>query len=398
MAQPLFVFGVARSGTNLVAGMLNAHSRIALALDPLMPFFKALRDDWVVATRDSALKERYPADCALQDYYFEPLAPRLLDLVMAGQLTAATAGTQLISSIAARAAIESPGFAQSLQTVAGATYRDVLDGILQCIVRGDARHPLWCGTKEVWTSEFIPVLARAYPDARFILIRRDPRGVLASLLQMMKGNPTQAAHTISYMRHWRKEIAVTENLLADRSLHERLLLVHYEELVSKTQEGVERLAAFLGVEPESGMLNPVMGEAGKGNANSSYGVLNGISSLSIERWREVLEPRMQRTIEYVCGPEMWLSGYLASDARPHVRPEDLVLTFEAADRQPGSWRSDTGSPSEALVHEARRWALLEHPEANANDAAELRHHFLFTSLFQRLINLARKSERQSIHQ
>lgn len=394
MSQPLFVFGVARSGTNLVAGMLNAHSRVDLALDPLMPFFKALRDAWVVATGDPALTARYPAGCAMQDYYFEPLGPRLLDLVMAGELTVATDSTELVAAVAARAALESPGFAERLQPVAGATYREVLDGILSRVPRGDGRPPLWRGTKEVWTCEFIPALARAYPDARFILIRRDPRGILASLLQMMRRNPSQAAHTISYMRHWRKEVAVTDHLLEDRRLHERLLLVHYEELASKPQEGVERLAAFLGVEPEPGMLNPVMGEGGEGNANSSYGDLNGISSRPVERWREVLEPRMQRTIEYVCGPEMWASGYVAADTRPNVRPEDLVQTFEAADRQPGSWRSDTGSPSEALVHEAARWTLLEHPDAGYRDGDELRRHFLFTPLFQRLTNLARAVEWQ----
>jgi len=398
MSQPLFVFGVARSGTNLVAGMLNAHSRIALALDPLMPFFKALRDDWVEATCDSALVASYPADCALQDYYFGPLGPRLLDLVMAGQLTFATDRAELVSTIAARAAIESLKFSERLKSVAGATYKEILDGVLSRVVRDDGRPILWRGTKEVWTSEFIPALAKAYPDARFILIRRDPRGILSSLLQLMQHDSSQAAHTISYMRHWRKEVAVADHLLEDRSLHERLLLVHYEELASKPQEGVEHLAAFLGVEPEPGMLTPVMGEGGEGNANSSYGHLSSISSRSVERWRDVLEPGMQRTIEYVCGPEMWASGYLTPDTQPHARPKDLLETFVAAERKPGSWRSDTGSPSEALVHEAARWALLERPEAQTKDAAVLRQHFLFTPLFQRLRKIAQAlKERQSIN-
>ena len=44
MAAPLFVTGTARSGTNLVARMLDAHPEVSVACDPYFPLFHSLRN------------------------------------------------------------------------------------------------------------------------------------------------------------------------------------------------------------------------------------------------------------------------------------------------------------------------------------------------------------------
>jgi len=41
----LFISGMFRSGTTLLARMLNAHSHIVLASDPLFEFFKSFRNE-----------------------------------------------------------------------------------------------------------------------------------------------------------------------------------------------------------------------------------------------------------------------------------------------------------------------------------------------------------------
>src|ERR1700704_4827686 len=82
--RALFVFGIARSGTNLLAGMLNARHDVYLALDPLLPFFKALQRALVVRTGDMALGERYTESGAFQDGYFDAAGRKLLDTVLSG--------------------------------------------------------------------------------------------------------------------------------------------------------------------------------------------------------------------------------------------------------------------------------------------------------------------------
>lgn len=381
MASPLFIFGVARSGTNLIAGMLNAHSRIALALDPLMPFFKSLRDAWIAKANRPALLARYPAGCSLQDYYYGPSGIDLLDLVMSANLDVNISDPKLTRLIAVRAAIESPQLAKRLENLTGNTYRAMLDEILSCISPKDDDDLLWHGTKEVWTCEFIPALAHAYPDAQFILIRRDPRGVIASLLEMMRKDPDQAAHTVSYMRHWRKETAVANSLMTEPTLAKRIHLVRYEDLAAHPDDQLKLLADFLGITVEPSMLSPIMGEGGGKSANSSYGEFEGISNLSVSRWQRVLEPAMVRTIEYVCGPEMAAMGYKPVHAVATEKDPGLIQTFEAANNNPGSWRSDTGTPTEELAHETARRNLLNHPESTPFNTDEIRRNFLFLPFF-----------------
>ena len=313
---------------------------------------------------------------------------------MTGDLNAEADQPELMSRIIARAALESPQFAQRLRDkkISGTGFRDILDGILSQIIPDNADRYQWHGTKEVWTSEYIPPLARAYPDARFILVRRDPRGVLASLQQLAQRDPSQAAHTISYMRHWRKEVAITESLRADPHLCERILLVRYEDLAQHSHQGMEQLASFLGIAPETGMLHPVMGAGGGLHGNSSYADFAGISTASVARWRNVLKPALRQTIEFICGPEMLTAGYLEPETQsPATVTVDLLRLFEAADREPGSWRSDTGTPEKQIADETLRWTWLTKPSAVTENPAELRRHFLFLPFYHRLRNLCQSA-------
>ena len=86
MPKTVFVFGIARSGTNLIAGMLNAHPKVALALDPLMPFFKALRNSVLMSDGDQRARENSSPESPFQDGYFDTGGYRHLDLIMAGKL------------------------------------------------------------------------------------------------------------------------------------------------------------------------------------------------------------------------------------------------------------------------------------------------------------------------
>src|SRR5262249_42848146 len=152
--------------------------------------------------------------------------------------------------------------------------------------------------------EFIPALARALPRARFIVIRRDPRSVLSSLVAMMTTDETQAAHTISYMRHWRKEAAVLDAMAAEPSLRGRLLTVQYEAITTAPEHAARDICAFLGLAFDSVMLTPAAADGSLSPGNSSFGDMTGIADTSVARWRTVLDAEMVRAIECHCGPEM----------------------------------------------------------------------------------------------
>jgi hypothetical protein len=378
--KPLFVFGVARSGTNLIAALLNAHSAVRLALDPLMPYFKALRDALVAGAADEDVRTRYPPGCPFQDNYFVPQGRALLDIVLAGSLDVPIEADGIVAKITSRAALESPETAARLGKVTGRTYRELLDSVLATLGLHEESHLRWCGSKEVWTTEFIPVLARAYPDARFIVIRRDPRAIISSLLEMGRKDPSQAAHTVSYMRHWRKEAAVVDELLRTRSLTDRILIIRYEDLAEQSVRQYAVLADFLQIALEpftAGAASAMVG------GNSSYEELRGISAASIARWREMLFPDMVRTVEFHCAPEMLAEGYRPAAAMPVALDESVRRMVLAADASAGSWRSDSGNPHAELDNEIRRWSLLSR-DAPRPEARIVQRHFIFEPFFARV--------------
>ncbi len=384
--RPLFVFGIARSGTNLLAGVLNAHHNVYLALDPLMPFFKSLRTALLQRTGDQALAKQYPNASAFQDNYFGAAGRKLLDIILTGDLNisleAADAPT-LGRSIAHRAALESAALANCLSDMRGDTFTELLNDLLVRVSAQSAKSLAWCGTKEVWTTDFIPLLARALPDARFIIIRRDPRAVVASLTAMARSDPSQAAHTISYMRHWRKEAALVDLLVSNQSFADRLLIVRYETLASEPERSVVRLCNFLGIPDDPSMTAPVDPDGAPSHGNSSYGRFERIGTTSIERWRDVLDVDLVKAIECHCGPEMLIEDYELLGVPP--LPPDLAVARVAFDahRHPGQWRSDSGNPEMDLRREQRRWMMLQ-VLGSEPGAVEIREHFLFAPFFAKL--------------
>lgn len=383
--DPLFIFGIARSGTNLVSGMLNARPDVSVALDPLMPFFKALRTEVLAAKGDAALIARYPEQAAFQDCYFDQLGVPLLDATLHGSLDhplAAEAARGLAEAVARRAALESPTLPEMLARVRAGTFAEFLAGVLGTVSSESAGPLRWCGTKEVWTTEFIPLLALAMPRARFIVIRRDPRSILASLIAMMRKDETQTAHTISYMRHWRKEAAVLDAIVSDISLRQRLLIVHYESIAAVPDRVAGDICAFLDIPFDPAMLTPASADGSVSRGNSSFGDMAGIADTSIARWRRVLDEDTVRAIECHCGPEMRAEGYEPINAWP-VLPDAAVRRAAAqAHANAGSWRSDSGNLEGDLAQEGVRWDMLA--GRSAFSEADIRRHFLFAPFLERL--------------
>src|SRR5215468_10298470 len=86
--RPIFVFGIARSGTNLLARLLSAHPAIEIALDPFMPLFNLLRDATLRADAPTKLRSALPVGAPFQDGYQKPAGYQLLDTLLAADLSA----------------------------------------------------------------------------------------------------------------------------------------------------------------------------------------------------------------------------------------------------------------------------------------------------------------------
>jgi len=382
MNTPCFVIGLARSGTNLVARMLDRHPHVSVALDPFMPVFRSLRDAIVRESGDERLQRRYTPRLPFQDYYFDSLAPTLLDSMLGANLDINVGADELEflrDACAERAALESPSLATHMEKLSGQTYAEVFDSMMALLAeRNPEAH--WVGCKEVWIEDFVPVLARALPNSRFIAIERDPRAIVASLLAISQANPSQFAHIPSYVRHWRKGVVLNRRYQKDVGISGRFHLLNYESIVTNAEGAAHALCNFLGIDYWPGMTN--LSEDGWiGNSGYAHAGRD-VYVHSLERWRVSLPSDISAAIDYLCAPEMRLTEY-----KPISSPclDATVARYLLAPRgETYSWRSDSGDELADLAGEALRYALLDAEPIDSEML--LRRCFLFPESYHAIRN------------
>jgi hypothetical protein len=380
--EPFFIIGQARSGTNLTARILARHPEVSVALDPFMPVFRAIRDSIIRNHGSDRLQARVRPGAPFRDYYFDPCGNELLHLMFKADLAMRLPDGEIDSLRTAcreRASLESPEMGKKMTSLRGKTYSDLLQSMFDLLANA-ASYKSCIGCKELWVEDFVPLLARAMPNCRFILTERDPRAIIASLLAVAANDPSQAAHTPSYMRHWRKGVALTRRHLADQELASRVLLVRYENLTADPERESQRLCSFLTLEFEPAML-AVSRDGWNGNSGYEHNE-NNVYQGSLERWKKRLTTEMISTVDFLCGPEMNLTPYkpVASNGTDNSVVECLLN----ANSEKYSWRSDSG---DALADFA--WEVLRHRLVNKEQCLSkmlLRRCFLFPETFQAILS------------
>jgi hypothetical protein len=131
-------------------------------------------------------------------------------------------------------------------------------------------------------------LARLYPNARTVVITRNPMAVWSSFVQSFFDGDHESAHRMNpLLERYVPAMA--------RFLRERPMPVHhvrYEELVKDPEAHMKELAAFAGLAYEDAMVN--YGEQAEGRAESAKGLGDPITvaketrptTKSVARWAE----------------------------------------------------------------------------------------------------------------
>ena len=393
-SAPLFMFGLPRSGTNLVTRVLNMHSEVMVAIHGFQPLFKSLRNAAVRALGDGDLSGGIDLEAPVHDGHFDPLQRRLLDVVHRAALELPFAEEEwpdLHRRLLARASDDAADLCDGMASLAGAgSYRGLVDAALGLIAatRGAAGRK-WVGMIDTWVIDLLPALARAYPQARFIVIERDPRAIVNSILGYLPIDPGQVGHILSLVRHWRKEGALLQRFSEMPEIGGRLFRVRYEDMVAYPAETVPRICDFLDIDFRSTMLDldgaVDLPTGKKWEGNSTFDAsLDSISTAPAERWREKLPADAIALVEFAAGIDMRARGY------EPTRPLDLrkgcpqALAFLIRDgERPCSWRCDSGEPLREYGLESARRGFLEF-EQEALDADAVRRSFLYPEYFDAL--------------
>jgi hypothetical protein len=316
MREPTYIFvtGMFRSGTTLVARMLNAHQQIAFASDPFAPVFKAFRN---AAARANGIA--IDLDAPLDDYYFYPQKQLLREAVESADPHLSLQGWPLETfrqRIAAGASRFSARICERLDLLDLSSFTAAIRSGLSCVkaAYGDAATQA-VGFKEVWTGEFMPSILKEFPEARVIYLVRDPRAVCAS-----KNVHAERYPWLFLVRQWRKLATIGWHLERHPDWSSRLLLLRYEDLIREPEEVVRGISDFLGLPFSPTLLDPSLFTDGSGETwvqNSSY-FKNGrtYEQRSIDKWRDVLADSELQFVEAACYWEMRLFGYTVERFNP----------------------------------------------------------------------------------
>ena len=272
--EGIFVTGVPRSGTTLLAAMLASHPRISCG--PETHIFSEVdentirrvtrRDCWPVAALEYLLSLKNFGGDVVHNYGLAP--------------------TKVYEYLSAR-----PRQMGSLLTA-----------LTELYARRQGK-PLWA-EKTPNHLAAVTQLRREFPRARIIRIVRDPRDVALSVNKLPWGPDTPLEAALSWKWH-------DDNSRRFFETDTHSMTIRYEDLVTRTRPTVETLCDFLGEAFDPAMLERAGAERHVNRINEPWktAVAAPIFVSRIGRWKCDLDPLDNRRIEALLGDRLLTFGY-----------------------------------------------------------------------------------------
>ena len=182
----------------------------------------------------------------------------------------------------------------------------------------------WGVFKETSVEIYAQEILDWFPDARFIHLLRDPRDNFAALAAGVDGYYSRLGEN-----HNRTLASLLNRVdLGFRMAREnreqlgsaRYHVVRFEDLTAAPEHSMQEIAGFLGIEMLPSLLTPTMlGHPSGGNAFDGLESF-GVNPRNVGRWRERITSEDAQVIEFHLGREMQAFGYEPDfDGRAQVR-------------------------------------------------------------------------------
>lgn len=282
-----FIIGPSRSGTTVLAQALGRHARI-VATDELHYYnlLKPLAEKnghsrgWVWARLDAIERD---------ERFFEIKSGTLTDLPEPDDAALPAPDVPLLRAFLEQLGEEADASATVEQTPMNLYYRDEI--------------------------------RRDFPGALFLLMQRDPRAIIASQKMRWKvgahGRRNIPARDIARVRHAGHPLLQllllrkTLRAMAVAMTEADVVLVTYEDMVSRPESVLTDLAARFGLENDSSML----GVTDAGSSHAAESGRTGFDSARLEGWRKSLTATETWLVERFYGDALVLPK---TGARPRL--------------------------------------------------------------------------------
>ncbi|HJU51286.1 MAG TPA: sulfotransferase [Acidimicrobiia bacterium] len=270
---PLFV-GSGRSGTTMFGLMFDSHPDLAIAHEAHFIPALAMRDRSLLADR------HFDHARFLKLLYTDPNYVRLD--IPRGDVAA------------------DPSFR------AAHDYATAVRSVMSVFAR--SRGKRWYGDKTPGYVIHLDLLARLFPEAKFIHIIRDGRDVALGYVQRPEWGPHTVAEAAFY---WRSRVSRGQEA-GKRLGSERYREVRYEAFVEDPAGEAARLCEFLGISFAPQMLTYY--ERGTAFAAASkdpqaFTALSRPPTKGLRDWRKDMRPADLRIFEHIAGHQLAKLGY-----------------------------------------------------------------------------------------
>ena len=266
-SAPIFVTGYRRSGTTLLGNVIDRHPAIAVFVE-------------------SFFIPRY--------YYtqtmFWPLRREANFLRLARSITGEEPARQNHLTL-------DEGQVRSIQE---RTLPALVDALLTEWARGRGKER-WADKSPGYITK-MPVLARMFPDARFIHIIRDGRDVWLSLK-----NLRWEKDVVKVAGDWARSVVFARSWAS--RLGDRYLEVRYERLVAHPEEEARRITDFLGAPYAPAMIEPDEGGPGNPALVGWPNVDRAIDPGNTKKWMGRLDERERAAFHFCARGLLQTLGY-----------------------------------------------------------------------------------------
>ncbi len=264
--SPFFIVGVSRSGTSYLYTLLTSHPHIRLSYEG-----RLFTEGWQCYRRYKNLTSRSHFDRLLDDLMrcdqLEPLNQWIGSGISASKKTL---------------------FDQHAQHP---SFTELIEQVYQ--LPGSARG--W-GNKML-RMEMVNDILTHWPEAKFVVLVRDPRAVYASQKRFFSHRRLKYSGM-----YWNLHAEAIQNCTLPE---EQLLTLRYEDFVEDPTTHLERILKF------TGLWNP--------ETAAQMLETHPASPRSINKWRTDLSEKEVRTIESICFDNMLAYGYQPERVKKGIR-------------------------------------------------------------------------------
>jgi hypothetical protein len=192
------------------------------------------------------------------------------------------------------------------------------------------------GDKRPAYAGWIPMLFALFPDAQFINLVRDPRAAVASQIPLGWGH--EEAALASAAVRWEYSARRVDAFSA-RLRPDQLLDLRYEDMVRDPEATLDQVCAFAGLRAGDAIATMIGAERrGKFRPGWHEKLAQPISTDSVERWREKLDPHEVALVEHVAEPFLDRFGYRTASPGAPPTAADLAELKRQRHRRRRKWR------------------------------------------------------------